>query len=51
MAERLLPRLQESVNTAPDVGEAGRDEVSQMAHATDEERAKFFDKHDSYFVE
>ncbi|MGW3726347.1 hypothetical protein [Streptomyces sp. NPDC000851] len=26
-------------------------QVSQLAHATDEERAKFFDKHDSYFVE
>lgn len=25
--------------------------VSKLAHATDEERAKFFDKHDSYFVE
>ncbi|WP_409474783.1 cupin domain-containing protein [Streptomyces sp. HC307] len=27
------------------------EKVSQLAHATDEERARFFDKHDSYFVE
>lgn len=27
------------------------EQVSQLADATDEERAKFFDKHDSYFVE
>lgn len=27
------------------------EQVSQLAHATDEERARFFDKHDSYFVE
>ncbi|MGP4052018.1 cupin domain-containing protein [Streptomyces sp. 2A115] len=27
------------------------EKVSQLADATDEERAKFFDKHDSYFVE
>ncbi|WP_351236371.1 cupin domain-containing protein [Streptomyces sp. NPDC002133] len=27
------------------------EQVSQLAHATDEERAKFFEKHDSYFVE
>lgn len=27
------------------------EQVSQLADATDEERARFFDKHDSYFVE
>jgi mannose-6-phosphate isomerase-like protein (cupin superfamily) len=27
------------------------EQVAQVAHATDEERAAFFDKHDSYFVE
>ncbi|MEU3187716.1 cupin domain-containing protein [Streptomyces sp. NPDC006923] len=27
------------------------EQVSQLAHATEEERAAFFDKHDSYFVE
>ncbi|WP_141309717.1 cupin domain-containing protein [Streptomyces spinoverrucosus] len=27
------------------------EKVSQLADATDEERARFFDKHDSYFVE
>ncbi|MFI6880001.1 cupin domain-containing protein [Streptomyces sp. NPDC050400] len=27
------------------------EQVSQLADATDEERAKFFDKHDSYFVD
>jgi oxalate decarboxylase/phosphoglucose isomerase-like protein (cupin superfamily) len=25
--------------------------VSELAHASEEERAAFFDKHDSYFVE
>jgi mannose-6-phosphate isomerase-like protein (cupin superfamily) len=27
------------------------EQVAQFAHATEEERSKFFDKHDSYFVE
>ncbi|MEW2077790.1 cupin domain-containing protein [Streptomyces sp. NPDC012403] len=27
------------------------EQVSQLAHASEEERARFFDRHDSYFVE
>lgn len=27
------------------------EQVSRLAHASEEERAAFFDKHDSYFVE